>query len=91
MYIDTTHCFEDTATPERDERELPFQKIGTKKLRKIKEKAERKALREVCVLCFITYVAHYYCEWASYRMCQHCLTNRIPHPCYVYISMLGIQ
>ena len=49
----------DVAATERDERELPFQKIGTKKLRKIKEKAERKALREVCVLCVITYVAHY--------------------------------
>lgn len=30
-----------------DDDEFQFQKIGTKKLRKIKEKAERKAMREV--------------------------------------------
>lgn len=29
----------------------PFQKMGTKKLRRIKEKAEKKALREVCAHC----------------------------------------
>ena len=34
----------------------PFQKIGTKKLRKIKEKAERKAVREVCFLFLDTSV-----------------------------------
>lgn len=33
-----------------DDGEFQFQKIGTKKLRKIKEKAERKAMREVCFL-----------------------------------------
>ena len=46
---------EDTATAEGDELGTPFQKIGTKRLRKIKEKAERKALREVYMSHSYTY------------------------------------
>ena len=43
-------CFlPDMAVPEEEEEEevSPFKKIGTKKLRKIKEKAEKKVMREV--------------------------------------------
>lgn len=41
---------EDIAEPENEA--TPFQKIGTKKLKKIREKAERKAMREVCIVCY---------------------------------------
>lgn len=40
---------------EDDDIASPFQKIGTKKLRKMKEKAERKVKREVCVISFVTF------------------------------------
>ena len=39
----------------------PFQKVGTKKLRRIKEKAEKKAQREVCV-CMCVCLCMCMCE-----------------------------
>lgn len=72
-----------------DDGEFQFQKIGTKKLRKIKEKAERKAMREVCFLNVSPSICASVCKCVNATQCSPSCNMYIGHFQFLYVARRG--